>query len=824
MKNMMKKALSIVIAIAVLLVPMTAFAATGDIGDPYQVEAGGLLVVEEIAANGYAWFQATGDYIAGEVTVECDSTTEYTVTYCRQNVTSPFTLEDGADMFMVSNPTDSAISVAVSVSAGISVSGGTFDNPEILTFDEWYSASSSAALADDNMGYYWNVTAVRDGAIGVIVSAYDDEWMNLGWSFYVTNKTSGVANDTIWSDEVEMGYEDLVEVSAGDVLEIYASTYDPEAWANPAGNVYLTVNNYALGDYSYPATPVEGNNTATVVEGNPYYYEYVATEAGTATVTMNSAELWEFNLSKAPVDPDDYANYYYGDYNNYVDGPATESIELAAGETLTVEITTYDTENPYWSTLSADIDWTFSFEPGSSTVTGSGTYDDPTTAVVGDQTAPATSMGYYIYSYTATADGTATVTMNDATGWEYVTTVNDGQADAVYNPSHRYDNDPVVASESVDMYAGQTLTIAIAAVNELGEYLDADVNWNFDFVEGTIGGGNIDDGVNYEEFSNVLVEGDNTLPVSSTYDYTVYTFTPSETGTYTLTAGAGTTMGIVSYIDLWVQTDPADFASVVVEDTIVWECQAVGQSIKIAVKSDSDVANINLEREELGGSQGTIWEDYENTVTPGAFTMDGNKEDLVYVDFEDDVIDQAVLGDDGYYHLNDANGPILYANLNDTSMLSLLEAYSYGQLRAVFVDEETGDIYGIDFNDAFMEYYACSDEGYYPLTEDIAAMFILVGASQGWYDENGWIGDTEDAWMFACYYFEGEVNGGGDTGSGDAGAGDTGSGDTGAGDAGAGDVVIPNTDATSFAWAVAMMFALAAAYMTVVVRKTRRVK
>jgi len=61
-----------------------------------------------------------------------------------------------------------------------------------------------------------------------------------------------------------------------------------------------------------------------------------------------------------------------------------------------------------------------------------------------------------------------------------------------------------------------------------------------------------------------------------------------------------------------------------------------------------------------------------------------------------------------------------------------------------------GDILRIDCAD--------SKTGLYPLTEDLMEIYKEVGTYKGWYTEEGWLGFTkDDAWMFACYYFIGEV-------------------------------------------------------------------
>ena len=119
-------------------------------------------------------------------------------------------------------------------------------------------------------------------------------------------------------------------------------------------------------------------------------------------------------------------------------------------------------------------------------------------------------------------------------------------------------------------------------------------------------------------------------------------------------------------------------------------------------------------------------------------------------------VDTAVLGEDGYYHLNSADGYILYANLSDT-LMSLYTVSQTGQLKGAIRNEDGKVTAIIDYNIAFGEYYECADPEtlLYPLTDDLIEMFKEVGDNMGWYGEEGWVGGKyDDAWMFACYYTE----------------------------------------------------------------------
>lgn len=263
----------------------------------------------------------------------------------------------------------------------------------------------------------------------------------------------------------------------------------------------------------------------------------------------------------------------------------------------------------------------------------------------------------------------------------------------------------------------------------------------------------------YDEYATpgALTVGTADYDLDDNYVYTIFALEPSETGKYTITVADGL-VGIVSYNGMWVSVAPND--GTITESSIEWECTGVGQAIWVAVTADADPASITVEYEEV--TVVTVPEIvYDNTVTPEEFTLDANLEDLLYVDTFDETDDVAVLGEDGYYHLNTADGPVLYVCLNDT-LLSLVDANGYGQLKYVEYDEDGNAISKIDYAEAFAEYVACAytdDAGMmiYPLTADLMVMFQNVGANNGWYGEMGFVGGTlNDAWMFACYYSDAE--------------------------------------------------------------------
>lgn len=750
MKNMMKKTLSVIIALAMILVPMSVFAATGDYEEPYQLIAGGGNLVVYLEAGASAYVQAD-DCNNSTVTVGYATNDGYFIQYGVQSVypeadaTASFTMNEYSNMFTVNNTGEEAVTVYMALEAGAASTAGTWDNPEEITLsDPWgwgqLSAWVEQPLDAGNQGYYYTVTAPDDGALVVGIDAYDAEWNPVGWTYNVNNVTAGIYGDYHFSDDAEPVYQEMVEVSAGDEVQIFVTTYDPaDMWNAPAGTVSVNVTFAGVGSYDYPAEAVLGSQTAPVVNGNGYHYVWTATEDGTATVTMNDATGWQYSLTVVPVSGD-YSEYVYGDTHFSDDDPvvASESMAMKAGDTLEIAINTYDPEA--WG-ISGDVNWTLEFTTGS------------------------------------TGDG------------------GDGDGD------------------------------------QGGE---------------DIGGGDTgdEDGVNYVNSDTLLVVGDNACVVDGGYEYTIYTFEPTEEGEYTITSD-DSVMGIVSYNGMWLSVDPS--ADTVNANELVWECTGVGQSIWVAVKADTNVANITITRAELDTSDEIPWVDYENMETPEAFTFEDDADKLVYVDVEDDVDDNMNVyynDEDGYYHYGAEDGPIIYVNL-DESMMSMVGVVSNGKLVGANYDIESGEVTEyVNCTNAIMEYIAAADtvetaDGtltLYPLTDDLIVMYIACGSYMGWYGEDGWLGlDTPDAWMFACYYVD-EVPGGSNEGNeGEDNTGDDNTGDIAgdnagdnAGDDNTGNVAdpeIPNTDNEAFGVAIAMMATVAALGATVVTtKKSKRVK
>ena len=272
---------------------------------------------------------------------------------------------------------------------------------------------------------------------------------------------------------------------------------------------------------------------------------------------------------------------------------------------------------------------------------------------------------------------------------------------------------------------------------------------------------------NYEMSEATLVVGDNKLATSNTYPYTVFEFAPGEIGKYTFTS-TDSKMGIVSITGMWIDVgnpgeayDPNKVPDkVVVESEFVWDCTDAQQKVWIAVLGDTNEAIIKITKDELIIVK-IPQKNYTATAHPYLFTGDANA--LVYVDVEDKKEDKAVLGKDGFYHLNEADGPILLLKLND-ELLDLSKATETGKI-AIPVYDKNGDIEFIyNCNDAIDTYVANMDKtnGLYPLTEELMFIYQEYGKQQKWY--TNFLASSIDfaypeteGWMFACMYVEEDI-------------------------------------------------------------------
>ena len=565
-------------------------------------------------------------------------------------------------------------------------------------------------------------------------------------------------------------------VIPGEVCTVSIMTQNADGSAFAAGSLTYSVTFTeaeapAAGSELNPIALTSASTNVTVQAGEQLYYTVAPTVANTYTLTVSGSENDAFGL----VVPGQRGG--------------TQTISATSGKA------SYNFDiNPAWgmsdftfsisNTSGADLSLTIAYD------VAVGTYNNPVVlSELGDETAPVNGNQYW-YQWTATATGTFSITISqedfDAYAGAQVYMITSGE-------DSTYPDLPTSNVHSVSVNAGDVLLIQCSAGSATLDFTTAFVpgttsegdnnNDNNDDntpTEGVITPGEGD--VNYAQSTAPIVVGDNTLTVSNDYQYTIFVFEPTEEGVYTLTS-EDSVMGIVGYF--WV-TDDLVNAETVCENTIEWECTAVGQAIYLAVMANTNIANITVEREELVVVEIPSENAYP-TVSLETYVFDGDVdklESLMYGINDGEVF--LAQDEDGFYHvvpLEECDEetleyigekpledyPLALVKLND-SVLSLASAIGYGSVKWVSYNTE-GETpvaeYIIYFNDMLTEYisYSATDAKLYPLTDDLAYTMILVGEDQGWYEEDGFVAkefandgiEEEFLMFFAMYYLDQDI-------------------------------------------------------------------
>ena len=257
------------------------------------------------------------------------------------------------------------------------------------------------------------------------------------------------------------------------------------------------------------------------------------------------------------------------------------------------------------------------------------------------------------------------------------------------------------------------------------------------------------------ETSVELVVGEQNVELLPNAITTLFNFYAPEAGIYTLTVPAGAEAALYGFT--WT---PYQFAE---GTTLIFTATEEGQGFMIGLSNAVASFNVTLEKTgEYEAPKETTYINYEPTIE-----FDDNFElpegDVTNVDITE--AHTAVLGDDGFYHLDTVDGPILYVNLNSDgfTLATLLDAGAPITMRGEKFQDENGDLFCYDYMNmiAFGDYYSYSKEcDYYPLTADLMAFFQDYGAAQGWYNANfsnfeaikSGEFNEESAWMVALVY------------------------------------------------------------------------
>lgn len=122
------------------------------------------------------------------------------------------------------------------------------------------------------------------------------------------------------------------------------------------------------------------------------------------------------------------------------------------------------------------------------------------------------------------------------------------------------------------------------------------------------------------------------------------------------------------------------------------------------------------------------------------------------------------LGEDGYYHLGTADGPVVFLRLSSENpyMSDFKTICDSARICAYFYDEEGTFLRRESYNELIAEYLTVANaDGVVPLNDQLATMVKNAGNHMGWWNFSdgldifdGKIVDPAVAWLFACAYYK----------------------------------------------------------------------
>lgn len=195
----------------------------------------------------------------------------------------------------------------------------------------------------------------------------------------------------------------------------------------------------------------------------------------------------------------------------------------------------------------------------------------------------------------------------------------------------------------------------------------------------------------------------------------------------------------------------------------------------IGVDSDADT-NAVLCIDRTGDPQKTLadeeWTIYKKTVELSQFTMPAGKS-LVDFDVTASGYNVVLNKQDGFYHLNNENGPLVVVYLTEDPAAGYLPCFKNildrSGINEYQFDADGNFVAKISYSECLLEYIEYADEatGVYPLTEDLKTIIQARGEYVGWWDStkpdfifkdtagNPIPGlNTEIAWLFMCAYVQ----------------------------------------------------------------------
>ena len=205
--------------------------------------------------------------------------------------------------------------------------------------------------------------------------------------------------------------------------------------------------------------------------------------------------------------------------------------------------------------------------------------------------------------------------------------------------------------------------------------------------------------------------------------------------------------------------------------------EGTGTTIAVIGVDSEKKANAVLCIDRTGDPEKTLaeeeWTIYKKTVELSKYTLPAGKS-LVDFDVTSATKYNVVLNKaDGFYHLNNENGPLVVVYLAEDPTVPYLPCFKNildrsGISKYVF-DADGNFVEKVSYSECLLEYIEFADDatGVYPLTEDLKTIIQERGEYVGWWDSTSpsfIFKDTagmpipglnvDNAWLFMCAYVQ----------------------------------------------------------------------
>ena len=254
-------------------------------------------------------------------------------------------------------------------------------------------------------------------------------------------------------------------------------------------------------------------------------------------------------------------------------------------------------------------------------------------------------------------------------------------------------------------------------------------------------------------------------------------FSPTEAGTYKI----GSTnpnakigyYGAPHYIQKETTAEVVDNAfTVSISAGMIGTNNTGTTTLVIGIDLENGATDTIITIQRTGAPQHTIedepWTIYQPSVQLSNYVLAAGS-NLVDFDLKTASVSLVYNETDGFYHLNDANGPVVLVRLSVDSqyLASFKTILETSPVNRYFFDAEGNFVKKESYSECLLQYIAVADTyaGVYPLTKDLEYIIKNRGEYSGWFDPTNSLYlfkdelglpitgiNNELAWLFMCCY------------------------------------------------------------------------